>query len=67
VLLTAQRTVPITPLRATTFDHWAVRLAERRGHNRAAIAVANKLARHSWAVWHYETDFDQNRQAHAAA
>jgi transposase len=41
---TAQR--PLTPL-----QQWALQLADRRGHNRAAVAVANKLARIIWAVW----------------
>jgi transposase len=30
---------------------WARRTQERRGHNVAAVAVANKLARIVWAVW----------------
>jgi transposase len=57
VLLTAQRMVRVTPDRATGFQRWAVAVAARRGHNRAAIAVANKLARQIWAVWHHERDF----------
>ncbi|PYR07869.1 MAG: hypothetical protein DMF99_21130 [Acidobacteria bacterium] len=51
VLLTAQRTVGRTPQRATAFQRWAASVAVRRGHNKAAIAVANKLARMIWAVW----------------
>lgn len=58
VLLTAQRAVRATPDRATGFQRWAVTLAARRGHNKAAIAVANKLARQIWAVWRYERDFE---------
>ena len=58
VLLTAQRTVRVHPDRATGFQRWAVALAARRGHNKAAIAVANKLARQIWAVWHFERDFE---------
>jgi hypothetical protein len=34
-----------------------VTLAARRGHNKAAIAVANKLARMIWAVWHNDVDY----------
>jgi transposase len=30
---------------------WALRIQELRGHNKAAVAVANKLARMIWAVW----------------
>jgi transposase len=32
-------------------QHWALQLAERRGPNRATVALANKLARIVWAVW----------------
>jgi transposase len=60
VLLTAQRTVRATPHRATTFQRWAVAVATRRGHNKAAIAVANKLARTIWAVWHHDVDFQSD-------
>jgi transposase len=31
---------------------WACALAERKGHNVAAVALANKLARICWRVWH---------------
>ena len=31
--------------------HWALAVEQRRGHNKAAVAVANKLARIVWAVW----------------
>lgn len=30
---------------------WALRTEQRRGHNVAAVALANKLARIVWAVW----------------
>lgn len=32
-------------------QQWAVQVAARRGHNRATVALANKLARLAWAVW----------------
>lgn len=67
VLLTAQRTVRSTPHRATRFQQWAVTIATRRGHNKAAIAIANKLARMIWAVWHYDVDFRDTPPAVAAA
>jgi transposase len=57
VLWSAQRRVRATPERATPIQRWAVTLAARRGHNKAAIAVANKLARVIWAVWHNDVDF----------
>jgi len=34
---------------------WALTLQKRRGHNRATIALANKLARIAWAVWSKNT------------
>lgn len=67
VLLTAQRTVRARPERATRFQHWAAALAARRGHNKAAIAVANKLARMVWAVWHNEVDFQSQPGGAVAA
>ena len=33
------------------FRRWALELQRRRGHNKAAVAVANKMARIIWAVW----------------
>jgi len=36
---------------------WALHLERFRGHNKAAVALANKLARIAWAVWKYDTDF----------
>lgn len=57
VLLAAQRTARDRPHRLTRLQQWAASLAERRGHNKAAIALANKLARIIWAVWSREADF----------
>ena len=52
------------PTRALTpFEQWALRTADRRGRNRAIIAVANKLARFIWAVWTRDQDFDARRCA----
>jgi hypothetical protein len=41
----------------TRLQQWAVAMATRRGHNKAAIALANKLARIIWVVWRSEQDF----------
>jgi transposase len=38
---------------------WARALAERKGHNIAAIALANKLARVCWRVWHDQRPFER--------
>jgi transposase len=47
-----RRGSPLDRLRA-----WALEVQERRGHNKAAVALANKLARIVWATWRYERDF----------
>lgn len=57
VLLAAQRTARTTPQRLTRLQQWAVTTAARRGHNKAAIALANKMARIVWAVWHRDVEF----------
>lgn len=57
VLLAAQRTARSGPQPLTRLQQWAVALAARRGHNKAAIGLANKLARIIWAVWSREADF----------
>lgn len=36
---------------------WALRTEQRRGHNIAAVAVANKIARIVWAVWTQQRPF----------
>jgi transposase len=38
-------------------QQWALAVQERRGRNRAAIAVANKLARIAWAVWSHDVPY----------
>ena len=43
---------------------WALELAIRVGHNKATVALANKLARYAWAVATHEEDF--TAQLHAA-
>ena len=42
-------------------QRWAVKLEHRVGHNKATVALANKLARCCWAVWKYQTDFNPNQ------
>ena len=37
---------------------WALKVQETRGHNKAACALANKLARRLWAMDHHGTPFD---------
>lgn len=59
VLLAAQS----AQRRGLTLDRlrtWALALHERRGHNKATVALANKLARIVWATWRHERDFTRN-------
>lgn len=41
----------------TSLQRWAVQTEQRRGHNVATVAVANKLARIVWAVWVQQRPF----------
>jgi transposase len=41
-----------------TTQTWALTLAERSGHNKAAVALANKKARRLWAAEHHRKPFD---------
>jgi len=36
---------------------WIRDLHEKKGWNRTAVAVANKMARRAWHVWQYEADY----------
>lgn len=42
---------------------WALGLEKRVGHNKAAVALANKLARIAWAVWKNDRTFASLPQA----
>lgn len=42
---------------------WALQLKQRRGHNRAAVALANKIARIAWSVWKDNRDYRVERRA----
>jgi transposase len=53
VLLAAKRSPHPDRLQA-----WALQLEKRRGHNRTATALANKLARIAWAVWSRNTVYE---------
>ena len=44
------------------FRTWALDVQERRGHNKAATAVANKIARIVWAVWKFGKRFESRSQ-----
>ena len=42
---------------------WGRQIAGARGHNRASVALANKLARIVWAIWIEDRDFQVRTQA----
>lgn len=45
------------------FQAWALAKQKARGHNKAAVAIANKLARIAWAVWGRECAYTRPRLA----
>src|SRR6516165_4019534 len=46
-----------TTARRSRLQSWALKLEAQRGHNKAAVGLANKLARIAWAVWKFGADF----------
>jgi transposase len=42
---------------------WALQLQRRTRHNKAAVALANKLARIAWAVWKHGREFESVQAA----
>ena len=42
----------------TRLQHWALDTQQRIGHNKAAVALANKMARIIWAVWTQQKTFN---------
>ena len=53
VLWSAKRHAVPDDLRA-----WALAVQARRGHNIAAVALANRLARVAWRVWRDDRPFE---------
>jgi len=48
------------------YGHGGLRVRARCGHNRAAVAIANKLARIVWATWYRERDFESRTESQPA-
>ena len=66
LLIHGARTVLIrakTSPQPDRFRTWALELQKRSGHNKAAVAVANKLARVVWAVWKSGKPFESRSPA----
>jgi transposase len=62
LLVTGARSVLIATQRSKLKEpdrlrRWALQVLALRGHNRAAVALANKLARIVWAVWRHDSSF----------
>jgi transposase len=66
VLVSAHR-AKLAKRRLNHIQEWALAVADRRGHNRAAIAVANKMARVAWVVWTRDVAFDPTFTTQSAA
>lgn len=45
----------------STLQRWAIALQERAGHNKATVALANRMARIIWAMWVREEAYDAAR------
>jgi transposase len=62
VLVAAKRSKQPDRLRS-----WALQVEQHRGHNKATVALANKMARIAWAVWRHETSFESRPLSALAA
>lgn len=59
-LLQAHRKAKSDPRQLTHLQQWALDLNQRAGHNKAATALANKMARSAWAIWKHDRTFTGN-------
>jgi len=50
LILGARAILRYTSTKTDPFSRWAQSLVERRGHNKACVAVANKMARIAWVI-----------------
>lgn len=41
-------------------QQWAIQLEQRVGHNKATVALANKMVRILWATWMHQREFNGN-------
>ena len=44
----------------TQLEKWAIQLEQRVGHNKATVALANKMVRILWATWMHQREYDGN-------
>lgn len=57
-LLQAKRVASRAPEDLTRLQTWVLALEQRVGHNKAATALANKIARIAWAIWRHDRPFN---------
>jgi transposase len=50
-------------IRPDRLRSWALSCEARRGHNKAAVALANKMARIAWSVWNRDRTFVEHATA----
>jgi hypothetical protein len=58
VLARARRLVTAKPGVLTPLQRGALRLEARCGHDKATVALANRLARIFWAVWKHDRHYN---------
>ena len=56
-LLAAARRSKTAPATLTPLQRWSLETAARIGHNKAAVALANKMVRICWAMWKHQRRF----------
>lgn len=54
----ARSVIQQAPRRDDSLSHWVLEVCERRGKNKATVALANKLARIGWAVLRYQQPYE---------
>jgi transposase len=65
--LLAAKSAACKGLELDRLRRWALETEKRVGHNKAAVALANKLARIMWATWKYDRDFNGSWKHPSAA
>jgi len=61
LLIHGARAVLVAAKNKKSVDHlhaWALQVEKRRGHNKAATALANKMARLAWSVWRNDSTYN---------
>lgn len=56
-LLAAARRAKTAPAQLTALQRWSLATAARIGHNKATVALANKMVRICWALWQHQRRF----------